>query len=84
MTTAYEVAFTPSFWSSLNAFDDRVRKHIHDAIDKVLEGHPSAHIHKLEGVEFVSFGVNQNAWRHLPPQGWHALALSRRQARPRV
>jgi len=62
-TPVYEIGFTQSFWSSFALFDEKTRKHVHDAIDKLCDGHPSVDVHKLQGLEFVAFGVNQDGLR---------------------
>ncbi|GAB4196359.1 MAG: ATP-dependent helicase [Sandaracinaceae bacterium] len=73
--TAYQLAFAASFSSSLESFDDKTRKHVWQAIEKLQEGHPSVHVHKLEGVPWVAFGVNQGALRVICHRDGQTLIL---------
>lgn len=60
---AYELATTPSFWKSLDELDKSTRRAVLDTIDKLHEGNPSTHVHKLNALPFVACGVSQNAYR---------------------
>lgn len=60
---AYEIAISASFMESLHGLDKSSRRAVLDTLEKVQAGHPSIEVHKLQGVPFVSFGVNQNAMR---------------------
>jgi mRNA-degrading endonuclease RelE of RelBE toxin-antitoxin system len=73
--TGYQIAFTKSFYASLDELDDKTRKHVREAIDKVHEGHPSVRVHKLEGIPWVAFGVNQNALRVICHRDGQTLVL---------
>jgi mRNA-degrading endonuclease RelE of RelBE toxin-antitoxin system len=71
----YQIAFTRAFYASLDELDDKTRKNVREAIDKVHEGHPSVRVHKLEGVPWVAFGVNQNALRVICHRDGQTLVL---------
>ena len=73
--SGYEIAFTKTFYASLDELDDRTRKNVREAIDKVHEGHPSVRVHKLEGLPWVAFGVNQNALRVICHRDGRTLVL---------
>lgn len=60
---AYELATSQSFWQSRDALDHHQRIALADAMEKVQKGLPSARVHKLDPMPFVSFGVNRDALR---------------------
>jgi len=48
---------------SVQELDSAPRKAVMETLDKLHDGHASVHVHKLEGVPFVSFNVNQGGLR---------------------
>ncbi|MEC7523034.1 MAG: UvrD-helicase domain-containing protein [Myxococcota bacterium] len=60
---AYDLATSQTFWQSRDALDHPQRVALADAMDKVQRGLPSARVHKLDPMPFVSFGVNRDALR---------------------
>lgn len=60
---SYELASTVPFWQSLEALSPKHRRAVLQTLGKVHDGHASIHVHKLEGLPFVSFGVTQDALR---------------------
>jgi superfamily I DNA/RNA helicase len=73
--SGYEIALTPTFLASLDSLDDKTRKNVREAIEKVHEGNPSVRVHKLEGIPWVAFGVNQNALRVICHRDAQTLVL---------
>lgn len=72
----YEVAFSKDFFlKSLGALDHRQRTALTETIEKVQAGLPSVHVHALEGVPFVSFGVNRDAMRVICHREGNTLVL---------
>ena len=57
-----EIGLTKRFRARVAKLDPRVQGEVLAAATKVIEGHPSVHVHKLSN-EFVAFGVNRNALR---------------------
>lgn len=51
------------FLESMDALDKSTRKAAREAIEKVQAGHPSVHVHKLQGSPFVSFEASGNGHR---------------------
>lgn len=60
---SYELAFSAGLLDTLNKLSKSERKAFKETLDKVGQGNESVHVHKLEGVPFVSFGINRNAMR---------------------
>ena len=58
-----ELALTQTFQRSLTKLDNVSQAHVNEALLKVQKGYESIHIHSLEGVPFVSLGINRNAMR---------------------
>lgn len=60
---SYELALSQPFLESLDDLDKASRKAVRDTLDKVQAGTGAVRVHKLEGVPFVSFVVNQGGLR---------------------
>lgn len=60
---SYELASTIEFWKSVEKLDGSRRKSVLETLGKVQQGQGSVHVHKLQGVPFVSFGVTKDAMR---------------------
>lgn len=61
--SGYEIGLTPSILASHGELGERARSHVPEANENVHDVHPSVRVHKLEGIPWVAFGVNQDAIR---------------------
>lgn len=61
--TPHQVAFTRDFRDRLRKLDAQAQAEVWEAATKVVQGNPAVHVHKLEGSDYVAFGVNRNALR---------------------
>lgn len=60
---ALDLAFADSFHKALTKLSPLQMKHVHEAIQKLKAGYAATHLHALKGLPFLSFGVNQDAYR---------------------
>ena len=58
-----QVGFTKGFRDRVSKLDKQVQAEIWDAATKVLLGYGAVEVHKLEGADYVAFGVNRDALR---------------------
>lgn len=63
MKVGLQIALADTFQRALSRLESVRLKHVHEAIVKLQDGHPSVKLHALEGVPFSAFGVNQGALR---------------------
>ncbi len=61
--SALELAFTQEYQRSLVRLDHKQQAHVNVAVLKLQKGANSSDLHKLTGVPFFAFGVNQGAFR---------------------
>lgn len=73
--TTLELAFTQEYQSALLKLDNKQQSDVTKAVLKLQKGLESGHLHKLQGVPFHAFGVNQNALRIICKQDNELLIL---------
>ncbi len=73
--TRFELALTQSYQESLVGLGHQKQAHVTKAVLKLQRGHESSHLHKLEGLPFHAFGVNQGAFRVICKRDGDTLIL---------
>ena len=72
---SYDLAFTYGFMKAQEKLSRAQRNSLADAMEKVQDGNPSVHVHSLQGVPFVSFGINRDAYRVICQRDGNTLLM---------